>query len=73
MPSIELGWCASRASKAAGKLIARALARVVLDVGKEIVDEDLAREPLAEKADVGADDGTEIEQERRGLVRQAPP
>jgi hypothetical protein len=43
---------------------------VPIDVGENILDEDLAPELLAEKADVAADDRTEVEQHGRFLRRQ---
>ena len=45
----------------AGKVVQRARARVPIVVGKQILDEQLAPELLAEKRDVGADHRTEID------------
>src|SRR5204863_8735040 len=41
-----------------------ALADVAIDVGEDVLDEDLAPELFAEIADVAADDRSEIEQDR---------
>src|SRR5438874_1435666 len=43
----------------------RALARVPVEVGENVLDEDLAAQLLAEEADVAADDRAEIEEDRR--------
>jgi hypothetical protein len=38
---------------------------VAIDVGEDVLDENLAAELLAEKADVAANDRSEVEQRRR--------
>ncbi len=43
---------------------------MAIEVGEDVLDEDLAAELLAEEADVAADDRTEIEQDRRFARRE---
>ena len=47
------------------QLVERAGPRVPVEVGEQILDEQLAAEPLAEERDVGADDRAEIDEHRR--------
>ena len=42
-----------------------AVADVPIEIGEDVLDENLAAELLAEEADVAADDRAEIEQHRR--------
>ena len=53
-----------------GQRVARAGARVPVDLGGEILDEQLAAELLAEERDVGADDRAEVDEHRRLVVRE---
>jgi hypothetical protein len=43
---------------------------VAIHIGEDVLDEDLAPELLAEKADIAPDHGTEVEQHRRRARRQ---
>ena len=47
-----------------------AVADVPIEIGEDVLDEDLAAELLAEEADVAADDGPEIEEHRRLARRE---
>ena len=44
-------------------------AQLAIDVGEEVLDEQLAAEPLAAEGDVRADDRAQVEQDRRVLLR----
>ena len=54
-----------------GELLEHAFTDVAIDVLRQILDDDLAAELLAEETDVGADDRTEIEQHRLRARAQA--
>ena len=54
-----------------GQLPGLAFADEAIDVLEDVLDENLAAQFLAEEGDVGADDGTEVEQQRLRLVVQA--
>ena len=64
MPSKLPDSCGKRLDSDAGELVELVFADVTIDVLRQILDDDLAAELLAEEADVGADDRTEIEQHR---------
>ena len=53
-----------------GKLIEKTITDVTVDVLRQIFDDDLAPQLLAKETDVGADDGTEIEENRLGARAQ---
>src|SRR5262249_4394134 len=53
------------------EILELAVADVTIDVGEDVLDENLAAELLAEKADVAADDRAQVEQDRRLPRRQA--
>jgi hypothetical protein len=54
-----------------GEAFGRPGADVAVQIGEQILDEDLAAELLAEEADVGADDGPQVEEHRRLAPREA--
>ena len=62
----------NRLSRAVGQRVAGAGARVPVDVGREILDVQLAAQLLAEERDVGADDGPAVDEDRRVSCRSAP-
>ena len=53
------------------QLFELAAAHVAIDVGKDVLDENLAAELLAKKADVAPDDRAQIEQDGRFVGRKA--
>ena len=65
MPSTVAVACGNALVEELGQRLELPLADVSIDVGEDVLDEDLAAELLAEKAHVAADDRPEIEQHRR--------
>ena len=71
MPSTDADSCGKRCRSDSVKRSVRAGADVAIEIGEQILDEDLAAELLAEEADVGADDGPQIEEHGRLAAREA--
>ena len=71
MPSMLPDSCGKRLDNARRELVELAFANVTIDVLRQILDDDLAAELLAEEAHVGADDRTEIEEHRLRARAQA--
>ena len=70
MPSTAPSACGKRVLQELGQRVELAVAHVAIEIREDVLDEDLAAELLAEKADVAADDRPEIEQHRRLARRQ---
>ena len=62
--------CVKRFASVSGSASRVLRARVLVDFGGEILDVELAAEVLAEERDVGADDRTEVDEDRRLVVRE---
>ena len=70
MPSTEPVACGNRFLQKRRQRVELALADVPIEIGEDVLDEDLAAELFAEEADVAADDRPEVEQHRRLARRQ---
>ena len=71
MPSTLASPCLKRFAMASGRVSSVPAAGVPVDVRQQVLDEQLAAQALAEELDVGADDRTEVQQQRRVHLGQA--